>query len=131
MYGACADILCLLLRKGSVFVCNDRISQNKLTGLIKFYKENGLQPRRKQSGGRIMTKRVLSYEDIERVVQFLMNFTEVNGIILPGRVAAFHRWDVKVLPSSETRSSVWRKYKSAMTASGLYWQAQRIIIYIQ
>jgi len=69
-----------------------------------------------------MTKRVLAYEDIERVVQFLVNFTEVNGIILPGRVAAFHRWDVKVLPSSETRSSVWRKYKSAMTTSGLYWQ---------
>jgi len=48
------------------------------------------------------------------------DLTEVNGIILPGRVAAFHRQDVKVLPSSETRSSVWRKYKlSAMTASGL------------
>jgi len=75
---------------------------------------------RKKSSGRVKTKRVLAYEDIERVVQFLVNFTEVNGIILPGRVAAFHRLDVKVLLSSETRSSVWRKYKSAMTASGLY-----------
>jgi len=32
--------------------------------LIKFYKENGLQPWRKKSGGGVMTEKVLAYEDV-------------------------------------------------------------------
>lgn len=94
------------------------MSVDKLTALIKWYKENGLQPRRKKSGGRIMSKRILTYEDVERVVKFMYNFAEVNAIVLPGRAAAFHKWDVKVLPSNLTRSSIWRIYKSAMQATG-------------
>jgi len=90
-----------------------------LTALIKWYRENGLQPRRKQSGGRINSKRNLSFQDVESVVRFLVNFAEVNAIILPGRVASFYKWDVKILPSSETRSSVWRKYKASVISDGL------------
>lgn len=67
-----------------------------------------------------MTKRILSFQDIEIVVQFLLNYAEANAIVLPGRVAAFHRWDVKVLPSSVTKSSVWRQYKEVTTAAGLH-----------
>jgi len=91
-----------------------RISQDKLTAILKWYKVNGLQPRRKKSGGRILTKRILSFQDIEMVVQFLLNYAEANAIVLPGRIATFHRWDVKVLPSSVTKSSVWRLYKEAL-----------------
>jgi len=90
-----------------------------LTALIKWYRENGLQPRHKRSGGRINSKRTLSFEDIERVVRFLVNFAEANAIVLPGCVASFYKWDVKILPSSETRSSVWRKYKASMISDGL------------
>ncbi len=91
------------------------ISQDKLTALLKWYKDNGLQPRRqKKSGGRVHSSRVLSFQDVQNVVTFLLNYAEVNAIVLPGRIATFKRWDVKVLPSSETRSSVWRKYSAAM-----------------
>jgi len=102
-------------------MCRDdhRISQDKLTALLKWYKENGLQPRRKKSGGRILTKRILSFQDTEMVVQFLLNYAKANAIVLPGRVAAFHRWDVKILPSSETKSSIWRQYRDAAIAAGL------------
>ncbi|KAI4794620.1 hypothetical protein KUCAC02_031949 [Chaenocephalus aceratus] len=46
------------------------ISQDKLTGIIKFYKEHGLAPRMRR-GGRVVTKRVLSFEDIQRIVTVL------------------------------------------------------------
>lgn len=102
-----------------LFYFANRISRDLLTTLIKWYRENGLQPRPKRSGGRINMKRNLSFQDIESVVRFLVNFAEVNAIVLPGRVASFYKWDVKILPSSETRSSVWRKYKAAMISNGL------------
>ena len=104
----------------------NRISQDKLTALLKWYKENGLQPRRKKSGGRVMNKRIISFQDIEGAVKFLLNYAEANAIVLPGRVAAFHRWDIKVLPSSDTRSSVWRAYKQAVTTAGLQTRSKKL-----
>ena len=61
------------------------------------------------SGGR--RKTALSFFDIERVSRFIVNFAEQQSIILPGRISGFKRDDVKVLPSCETKASVWRAYK--------------------
>ena len=63
------------------------------------------------SGGR--RKTALSFVDIERVSRFIVNFAEQQSIILLGRILCFKRDDVKVLPSCETKASVWRAYKSA------------------
>ena len=101
------------------FVLRNSISQNKLTALIKHYKENGLVQRRKQAGGRKSNKRSLSFEDIKAVVTFITNFAEQHALVLPGRVPGFKRSDIRLLPSSETKASVWRLYKSAMDAAGL------------
>ena len=88
---------------------HSRISQDKLTGIIKFYKEHGLAPRMRR-GGRVVTKRVLSFEDIQRIVRFITNFADVFAMPLPGRIPGFKRTDISVLPTTETKSSVWRKY---------------------
>ncbi|KAL3045312.1 hypothetical protein OYC64_013556 [Pagothenia borchgrevinki] len=93
------------------------ISQDKLTGIIKFYKEHGLAPRMRR-GGRVVTKRMLSFEDIQRIVRFITNFADVFAMPLPGRIPGFKRTDISVLPTTETKSSVWRKYKVQMQEKG-------------
>ena len=97
------------------------ISKDKLTNLKKWYLANGIYPREKKSGGR--RKTALSFAVIKRVSRFTINFAEQHSIILPGRIHGFKRDDVKVLPSCETKASVWRYYKAASM------QGERIVRY--
>ena len=46
-------------------------------------KENGLVPRVHKN-----------------IIQFLLNYSEVNGVLLPGRVPGYSSSDIKLLPSS-------------------------------
>lgn len=95
------------------------ISKNKVSAVQQWYREQGLTPRRKKSGGRVECKRVLSYEDAKRVFQFIDNFAEVNALLLPGRVAGFKRADLRLLPSTNSKASIWRDYyKPAMEKLG-------------
>lgn len=73
------------------------------------------------SGGHDNNTRAISYEDTERVVNFVTNFTEEHGLVLPGCVPGYKRDDLRLLPSSETKASIHRKYEQAMKQSGL-WQ---------
>ena len=49
----------------------------------------------------------------------MTNFVEENAIVLPGRIPGFKSDEVKVLSSSETKMSVWRRLISTCEASGL------------
>lgn len=62
--------------------------------------------------------KVLTFEDVTRVVQYITNYAEANALVLPGRVPGFKRDDIKLLPSSETRASIWRTYHSIMKGEG-------------
>ncbi|XP_033646411.1 uncharacterized protein LOC117305643 [Asterias rubens] len=86
------------------------ISKNKVSAVQQWYREQWLTPRRKKSGGRVECKRVLSYEDTKRVFQFIDNFAEANALLLPGRVAGFKRADLRLLPSTNSKASIWRDY---------------------
>jgi len=96
------------------------ISKNKLAALISHYRENGLAVRRKKSGGRKSNIRCLSFDDVKAVVTFISNCAEQHALLLPGRVPAYKRSDIRLLPSAETKASVWRKYKTAMEMQGCY-----------
>jgi hypothetical protein len=94
------------------------IGNSRLDKLIRTYAAGEVGPLDKKVGGRIENERLLSFEDVKRVVSFLNNFAEAHAMVLPGRVPGFKRDDIKLLPSHETRMSVWRKYKAAMESSG-------------
>ena len=87
-----------------------RISQNKLTAVMKHFLQHGLTPREKKSGGRKYNSNAISAEDTERAVQLIRNFAEDHALVLPGRVPGFKRADVKILPSVHSRASIWRHY---------------------
>ena len=92
-----------------------------MKALVQHYKENGVASRQRKSGGRRSTPRNLSFYDITAVVSFITNFAEQHALVLPGRVPGFKRADVRLLPSNETKASVWRRYKSAMEVIGSYY----------
>ena len=55
-------------------------------------------------------------ETIERVVKFILNIAEQQGLILPGRVPCFKRTDVKLLPSLLTKHKLWEMYRKACSS---------------
>ncbi|XP_038067968.1 uncharacterized protein LOC119737587 isoform X2 [Patiria miniata] len=88
------------------------ISKNKLTAVQRWYREHGLTPRRKRSGGRKESKRTLKFEDTSRLVQFIKNFAEEHALAFPGRTQGSKTADRRVLPSTLTKSGIWRNYYS-------------------
>jgi hypothetical protein len=78
---------------------------------LNHFKENGLSPPEKKSGGRQNNKFSFKYQDIERVVKFLTNYADENAHVLPGRVPGFKRDDIKLIPSAHTKILVYNNYK--------------------
>ena len=60
-----------------------------------------------------MPKHTLSLSTLEYVLKFLLNYTEENGLLSPGRVPGYSRSDIKLLPSSSPKRSIWKVYITA------------------
>ena len=97
-------------------VCS--ISKDKLSALSKWYRENGLAPRQKRSGGRKSNGACLQTDDIRRVVSFISNYAEKHALRLPGRVANHFRSDIQLLPTSTTKSAIHQLYEESVKAAG-------------
>ena len=61
-----------------------------------------------------LPKNTLSHEDVKNAIQFLLNYSEANGVLLPGRVPGYSSSDIKLLPSSTSKRCIWKLYKEAM-----------------
>ena len=48
----------------------------------------------------------LSLSSTEFVVRFVLNYTEQNALLLPGRVPGYSRSDIKLLPSSVSKRAI-------------------------
>lgn len=58
--------------------------------------------------------RTLSFDDINRLVNFLQQYAEQHAILLPGRVPSHKRDDVKLLPSYLLTTSYTTGYLDAL-----------------
>ena len=85
--------------------------------LVKHYRKNGLTLRTHGNSKRLPSS-ALSTETVEQVVKFIKNVAEEQALLLPGRVPAFKRIDVKLLPSNLTKHSLWKKYFDICTSTG-------------
>lgn len=75
---------------------------HRVLAIRKHYKENGMETRTHQNSKRL-PPRTLSFDDINRLVNFLQQYAEQHAILLPGRVPSHKRDDVKLLPSSNSK----------------------------
>ena len=88
------------------------IGEKRFKNLMKSLKEDGLTPRIHGNTKR-KPHHALSLSSVEHVVRFLLNYTEENGLLLPGRVPGYRRTDIKLLPSSLSKRRIWQVYHTA------------------
>ena len=89
------------------------VGRERLSNLKKHLRENGLVARRHGNTSRL-PHNVLSQDVLQHTVTFIKNFASEQGIALPGRVPQFKDFHVQLLPSSETKASMWRRYKDSV-----------------
>lgn len=56
---------------------------------------------------------MLPQEVVTQVVTFVKNFALEQALSLPGSVPQFTNFDVQLLPSPETKGSMWRLSKAS------------------
>ena len=88
------------------------IGKARLEMLKAHLKSQGVVPRTHANTSRL-PKNVLEHEVLDRTVTFIKNFANEQGVALPGRAPNFKNLKVQLLPSSESKASVWRLYRKA------------------
>lgn len=94
----------------STYLFGHNIKIKKLKRLKKMYKDSGLVTKDHGNTGKA-NKRVTKFEKAEKVVRFLQNYAEQQAIFLPGRSSTVYNANLKLLPSNETKKTVYEKYK--------------------
>ena len=89
-----------------------RVGTKRLKNIAKSVADHGVVPRVHGNINRL-PKHTLSLNSVEYVVRFFINFTEVHGLLLPGRVPGYSRDDIKLLPSSMSKHDIWKEYFQA------------------
>ena len=88
------------------------LKSNDLKRLLRTYKVEGLVlPRHKNCGKLPHNAKSLAY--FQKVAQFIKNYAEDHALFMPGRVGPQYKL-CKLLPSSETKSKIYEKYKECL-----------------
>lgn len=92
------------------------IGKHRLEHLKTHLRRNGITPRRHGNTSRL-PHNVLQHDTVSNVVTFIKNFAAEQGVSLPGRVPHYKNLKVQLLPSCESKASVWRRYKMCTEAN--------------
>jgi hypothetical protein len=90
-----------------------------LTRLHKHYQSEGLSLPQRRAGGRTNNTFAMTEPDVANVVRFIKTFAEEHAVRLPGRVPGYRREDILLLPSSCTKSHVFRQYTDTAKCIGM------------
>ena len=93
-------------KKTSLFVYG--IGKSRLESLKAHYKRHGIVPRTHGNTSQL-PKNTLNHEVLDRTVTFIKNFAADHAIALPERAPHLNNLKVQLLPSSESKASVWRQ----------------------
>ena len=88
------------------------IRAKRRRNLISHFIENGIASQIHGNTGRLPNHN-LPLKSAEYVVRFLLNYSEENALLLPGKVPGYSRSDLKLYPSSVSKRGIWRNYHSA------------------
>ena len=93
------------------------ISDARFRSLKEHYEIYGIYPRTHGNTKR-MPSNTLTYATVEDIKTYISNYVEENGVLLPGRVPGYKNDDIKLLPSCETKKSVWKCYSKSCDEAG-------------
>ena len=80
-------------------------TKHRLEAIQKHYFEHGMETRVHKNTWQLPYN-ALSFDEIRSVIKFIEKYAEQYAILLPGRIPAYKRDDMKLLPSS-TSKKVW------------------------
>lgn len=102
-----------------MFLFPHRIRQRRFYSLLKHYMygKNGLSVRM-HGNKKWLLSSTTSPETIGEVVKFITNVAEDQALLLPGCVPGFKRIDVKLLPSTLMKHSLWKTYQNLLKSTG-------------
>lgn len=88
------------------------VGLKRYKNLIQHNDNVGFSERKHELSGKSSKRqsRVLSPESLTRIIQFIQKFAEKFAIPLPGRMPNYKDCKVMLLPSSETKSAVYRRF---------------------
>ncbi|XP_030833175.1 uncharacterized protein LOC115920747 [Strongylocentrotus purpuratus] len=94
------------------------VGNTQLRNITKSYLQKGVVPPSKASGGIKANKAALCSDDINRVVTFITNFADTQGLVIPGRISGVKSSDprIRLLPTNQTKASVWRSYETELAS---------------
>lgn len=92
-----------------LFLLAHAIKIKRFKRLMKHYKNYGMAP---PMHGNIKRtpKNVVKREQVENIVSFIRNYAEEAALFMPGHLATQYNI-VKLLPSSDSKIALYRKYK--------------------
>ena len=95
-----------------IFLYNLGIKRYK--NLLRHFEEHGIIPRVHKSFQKLPRRsNIIPEIEIKNIKTFITTLAEKTALPLPGRLPQFRDYKVMKLPSSETKSSVYEKYKKA------------------
>ena len=86
------------------------IGKSRSENLESHLKRYGAVPRRHATMSQL-PKNMLQQAVLNQTVTFIKNFATEHGVSLPGRAPSFKDLKVQLLPSSESKASIWRQCK--------------------
>lgn len=90
----------------------NNLGEKRYKNLKQHFDQQGIAPRIHKLTQKSATRSsVMSVADTENIVNFIKNFAERVAVSLPGRLPQFRDYKIMKLPSSETKRSVYRRYK--------------------
>ena len=93
------------------------ISKKRLFNLKCHLRNNGLVPR-VHGNQKSSPHNRTPHSSLQHVVSFIENYSQREGLSLPGRVPGYKSFRIKLLPTSTTKAELWRSYKEAAEAAG-------------
>jgi len=83
-------------QRRTTFLFVHNMGEYLLKAIISKYLADGLVPRIHGHTGRI-PHNSLVYKDLECIISFVIQFCEMNAILMPGRVPGYKRDDIQIL----------------------------------
>lgn len=98
-----------------IFLLAHSIKIKRFKRLLKHYKEHGMAP---PTHGNLKRtpKNLTKRETVEQIISFIRNYAEEAALFMPGRLANQFNI-VKLLPSSDSKIKLYRKYKDICIAN--------------
>ena len=80
--------------------------KHKIDAIRSHYLEEGITTR-VHKNSKLRPHNAPSFNDITRIANFLQNYSEQHAILLPGRIPAYKRDDMKLLLCSDTKKVIY------------------------